>query len=114
MQDLIERFPLVLVTIPAFVVWAVLVVDVLSRGQMGRGRRLAWVVAMTVFFPLGLLWLLVRPSTGPAVARLSRPDPNDPGRRLLELVEAHDRGEVDDTTFATQLDQLMRLRSTPR
>ncbi|MGB9374629.1 MAG: hypothetical protein WCA82_10775 [Jiangellales bacterium] len=113
MQELIERYPLLLVTIPAIVVWGLLVVDVLSRSQMGLGRRLAWVVAMTVFFPLGLLWLLVRPSTGPAVARLRRPDLGDPGRRLLELVDAHERGDVDDTTFTTQIDQLMRVPAQP-
>ena len=109
MQELIERYPLILVTIPAVVVWALLIVDVLSRSQMGRGRRLAWVVAITVFFPLGLLWLLVRPSSGGTAARLRRPDPDDPGLQLVELIDAHERGEVDDSTFATRVNQLMRL-----
>lgn len=109
MQELIERYPLVLVTIPAVVVWALLVVDVLSRSQMSLGRRLAWTAGMTAFFPLGLLWLLVRPSSGGTAAHLRRPNPADPGLQLVELIDAHERGEVDDSTFATRVNQLMRL-----
>lgn len=109
MQELIERYPLVLVTIPAVAVWALLVIDVLSRSQLQLGRRLAWAVAMTVFFPLGLLWLLVRPSGGPTARRVNRPDPDDPGRRLIDLVDAHDRGDVDDKAYTAQLDQVLKL-----
>ena len=113
MQELIERYPLVLVTIPAVVVWALLVADVLSRSRLRLSRRLAWVVAITVFFPLGLLWLLVRPSSGGTAARLRRPDPADPGLQLVELIDAHERGEVDDSTFATRANELMRLPTQP-
>lgn len=107
MQTLIEESPLVMIALPAIVVWVLLVVDVLSRSELRRGQQAAWVAGITLFFPFGLLWLLIRPGGAPHARHVARPDSDDLRARLVDLVIAHDRGDIDDEAFAAERDRIV-------
>ena len=98
-----------LLVVPALVMWLYVVVDVAIRPGVGRLARVAWVAAVTIALPAALLWLLVRPTGDPVRARLAQIDANDPRVQLVDLVQDHDAGRVDDATFQRRRDELLPM-----
>lgn len=104
-QELLVRAVLVLV--PVVAAWVVIVVDVVRRPGLSRRRRAGWLVAVTLVPLAMLVWLLTRPVALTARVRARIVPPDDPRARLVDLVEAHDRGDVDAATFSRDLAALL-------
>ena len=98
-----------LLVVPAIVMWLYVVVDIAIRPGVGRLARVVWVAAVTVALPAALLWLLVRPTGDPVRARLAQIDASDPRAQLVDLVQDHDAGRVDDATFERRRDDLLQV-----
>ena len=96
-----------LLVVPAFVVWLLVVADIVTRPGVRGLWRAGWLVAVTLLLPLALVWLLVRPTGDPIRAALDQLDPADPRVRLVDLVARHDDGLVGDATFAQDRDALL-------
>jgi hypothetical protein len=75
----------ILVFLPAVAVWAIAVADLVRRRDIGRRRRIVTAVAVTVLFPLALLYLLGRP---PSSVRLGPETAGDPRTPLVARLEA--------------------------
>jgi hypothetical protein len=74
--------------------WVLTVVDIVRRPGLSRRRRVGWLALVSLVVPTTLLWLLVRPSNASLdVISETLPD-DDPRLQLVELVEAHDGGEL--------------------
>jgi hypothetical protein len=84
---------LIVVWIPLFVVWAVVLVDVFRRRDLGRTARVLWAVACTLLWPALIAYLLLRPTRGRLEDHESRQDPQ---ARLVDAVLLHEAGRIDD------------------
>jgi hypothetical protein len=93
--------------VPAILVWAVTVLDVLRRPGLSNTGRLAWVVAVTVVFPTALAWHLIRPVAPPAPVPLGLLDSQDRRVQLVQLVLARRRGEVEAEHYHQGLARLL-------
>jgi hypothetical protein len=97
--------------VPAILVWATTLVDILRRPGVPRWRRLAWLVAVTLAFPTALLWHLLRPVAAPIALPLHQQNTADPRVELVQLVLARERGTVDQATYEHQLAALLGVRT---
>jgi uncharacterized membrane protein (UPF0182 family) len=94
---------LLIVVVPALVIWLVVLVDVLRQpARSGRWKAL-WVLACTLVWPVQIVYLLVRPQQG-RVERLEHRA--DPHARLVEATLAHEAGRIDDAAMAEVARQL--------
>ena len=98
---------LIWLIIPAVVVWAITVIDILSRPGLHGLLRLGWASAVTLVFPTALAWYLIRPLTTPAPQTLDQLDSPDPQRRLVSTVVARTIGTIDDATYAYTLTSIL-------
>jgi hypothetical protein len=108
-------FFLLLIFIPALLVWGFALVDIFRRDDISGGMKALW-LAVVIFLPfLGtLVYLLVRPvgATANERAGLRPPDPATVARyqpgaasrteQLQVLSDLHDRGKLSDEEFATE------------
>jgi hypothetical protein len=84
---------LIVVWIPLLVVWAIVLVDIVRRPDLGRVGKVLWSVACTLLWPALIAYLLLRPTRG----RLEDPeDREDPHARLVTAVLLHEAGGIDD------------------
>ena len=82
----------VLVFLPAIAVWVIAMVDVLTRKDIGRGRRVITAVLVALIFPLTLLYLLARP---PSTVRRGPESASDPRRELVRRLETGEHSSRD-------------------
>ncbi len=98
---------LVWVVLPALVVWVATVADIATRRGLSRRGRLLWVVAITLVFPLTLLWYLLRPVGTPEPLRLDLAGPGDARVELARLVVARSRGALGTDAYERRLSALL-------
>ena len=97
---------LIVVWIPLFVVWAVVVVDVLRRRDLGTARKAIWILVCTLLWPALIAYLLLRPTRG----RLEDPEMReDVHARLVNAALQHEAGEIDAAELA-EIVQGLRTR----
>jgi hypothetical protein len=108
-------FFLLLIFIPALMVWGFAVIDIFRRDDITGGMKALW-LAVVIFLPfLGtLVYLLVRPvgATPNERAGLQPPSPEMVARyqpaaasraeQLAVLSDLHDRGKLTDEEFAAE------------
>ena len=82
----------VLVFLPAIAVWLIAMVDVLTRKDIGRRRRILTVALVALVFPLALLYLLGRP---PSSVRRGPETADDPRLGLVVRLEDGASGGSD-------------------
>lgn len=92
---------LIVVWIPLLVVWAVVLVDVIRRQDLGRAAKVLWAVACTLLWPALVVYLLLRPTRG-RLEDLEKRD--DPHARLVDAVLLHETGAIDDA----EMDAIVR------
>lgn len=114
MQEFLFAHPVALIVLPALVVWIILLVDIATSSRLAPIWRIGWMIAITIFFPLGLLWLLIRPSGGFARQHGNRVAHDDPGQLLLDLIDDRERGLITDTDFAERFSELTGERQELR
>ena len=108
LREFLFAHPVALIVLPAITVWIILLIDIATSSRLAILWRIGWMIAITIFFPLGLLWLLVRPSGGFARQHGNHVADDDPGQRLLDLVDAREQGEISDADFAERFEQYRR------
>jgi hypothetical protein len=104
--DAASQFLIWFLVVPAVLVWAQVVVDIVTRPGLSAAWRLVWVVVVTVFLPAALAWLLLRPAGDPLRKALVTPDADDPAAQLVQLVVDHDAGRIDDVAFGRRRDEI--------
>ena len=83
------------VALPAFIVVAYALVDVIAAKRLSAGRKALWVGVIVFTAHVGvLLYFLVRPLAESRKA--SRQGGSERSAALLDLLERHDRGQIDD------------------
>lgn len=108
MRDFIFEHPVALIVLPALAVWIILLVDIATSSRLAIPWRIGWMVAITIFFPLGLLWLLVRPSGGFARQYGSQLTDDDPGQKLIHLISEREQGTISDPDFTRRFRDLIQ------
>jgi len=106
MRDFFFAHPVALIVLPALVVWIILLVDIATSSRLAIPWRIGWMIAITIFFPIGLLWLLVRPSGGFARQYGDRVGNDDPGQKLIDLISEREEGAVSDADFTQRFRDL--------
>lgn len=92
---------LVVVWIPLVVMWAVVIVDVLRRRDLGAAAKALWAVVCTLVWPAMIAYLMLRPTRG----RLEDPEKrDDPQAQLVNAVLLHESGGIDDA----EMDAIVR------
>ncbi len=74
----------VVVFLPVVVLWVFALVDLATRKDISRRRRIVVTVIVVVVFPLTLVYLLAR---APQSARRGPQEPDDPRAPLVEALE---------------------------
>jgi hypothetical protein len=105
MTDPLLRDAIILV--PGVAAWVIAVADIARRRRLPWRARFRWLVFVTLVPVAMVLWLLARPVDIAARAAAATPAPGEPGARLVDLVERHDRGEVDDAAYTHRLRELL-------
>lgn len=99
----------ILLTIPVFVVWLIVLLDIAVRGDLRAWSKVAWVAAVTLLWPLLILYLLLRPVDGrlqsDAAVRRRKPDPH---QRLVVAVLDHEAGLSTEAEYRALKDDLRR------
>jgi hypothetical protein len=96
---------LIVVWIPLLVVWAIVLVDVIRRQDLGRAAKVLWAVICTLLWPALIVYLLLRPTRG----RLEDPENrDDPQAQLVNAVLLHESGAIDDAEMASIVRGLRR------
>lgn len=97
----------VFLTIPVIVVWLVVLLDIAVRGDLRVWGKLAWLAAVTLLWPMMILYLLLRPVDGrlqsDAAVRRRKPDPH---QRLVVAVLDHEAGLSTEAEYRTIKDGL--------
>jgi hypothetical protein len=96
-----------LILVPVVAAWVITVIDIARRRPLSRRARFWWLLLITLVPAAMVAWLLARPVDLAARAAAAAPPPDSPATRLVDLVERHDRGEVDDAAFALRLRELL-------
>lgn len=91
------------VLLPVVVAWVYTVVDIVRRPGVRRRGRVGWLVAVTLVPLAMVLWMLARPVALQRHVLAAALPADDPRSRLVDLVEARDRGDVDDAAYARGL-----------
>jgi hypothetical protein len=113
-------FFLLLIFIPAVLVWAFAVVDIFRRADLSGGMKALW-LAVVIFLPfLGtIVYLIVRPvgptahegieerPTSPDAVARYQPGASARVEELRVLADLHDRGKLTDEEFAAEKARLM-------
>lgn len=107
-REFLFAHPVALIVLPAVAVWIILLVDIATSSRLAIPWRICWMIAITIFFPLGLIWLLIRPSGGFARQHGNQVAGDDPGQQLIDLISAHERGAVSGTDFTQRFKDLTR------
>ena len=94
---------LIVVWIPLLVVWAVVIVDVIRRQDLGPTAKALWAAVCTVLWPALIVYLMLRPTRG----RLEDPEQrDDPQARLVQAVLLHESGAIDNAELAAIVREL--------
>lgn len=93
----------IVVLLPVVVAWVYTVVDVVRRPGVRRRGRVGWLVAVTLVPLAMVLWMLARPVAIQQRVLAAALPADDPRSRLVDLVEARDRGEVDEAAYLSGL-----------
>jgi hypothetical protein len=96
---------LVLVTVPLWVVVAGTCLQLLRRTDIGRWRKLLWLLAIVGLPPLGTaVYLVARPVS---LVPDTREQAGGPGAELTELVDRLAAGELDRPAFEEAVGRLL-------
>jgi hypothetical protein len=96
--------PLLLVGVPLLTLWVIVLIDILAQADLGRGAKVAWILACSLVWPALVLYLLARPQQ----SRITRPEVrSDPHARLVATVLDLEAGRLDRSTGLARL-RLMR------
>ncbi len=94
------NFDLVYFTIPVLVVWLIVLLDVAVRGDLSVLAKAAWIAAVTLFWPVMILYLLLRPVQGRMQSSSAvRGRKSNPHQRLVVAVLDHDAGMLSDADY---------------
>jgi hypothetical protein len=118
-MDFWEVFFLLLIYIPAVMIWAYALVDIFRRDDMSGWMKALWVVIVFVIPFFGtLIYVLSRPPGATREERLAidrasrdfvqRYETPDHASQLRTLAELHDRGKLSDEEFAAEKALVMR------
>ena len=97
---------ILLVVVPLLLVWAFVVVEILREQQLPVGRKVLWVLACTLVWPMLLAYLLLGPQRGRAERAVDQGERDDAHDRLVDAVLAHEDGRIDAGTFARTIGEL--------
>jgi Phospholipase_D-nuclease N-terminal len=111
-----ESFFLILLFLPLAMIWAVTLLDIFRRDDMGGGSKALWVACVILVPFLGtLVYLVSRPSGAAAQERATADGaPASSGvAELATLAELHDRGKLTDSAFAAEKARLLGAETVP-
>jgi hypothetical protein len=112
-MDFWEWFFLMLIYIPAVMIWAFALIDIFRRDDLSGGSKALWVVVVFIIPFLGtLIYLLFRPAGATREERMvidqasrefvQRYETKSPAEELGLLADLHDRGKLSDAEFAAE------------
>ncbi len=99
---------LLVIVIPLFVVWVVVMVDVALQPRMPGRTKAIWIVLCTAVWPMQLVYMLTRPNRGLVERQENRSDPH---ARLVAAVLDHEAGRLDDDSFGRIVADLRARRA---
>lgn len=112
-MDFWEWFFLMLIYIPAVLIWAFALIDIFRRDDLSGGAQAVWVVVVFLLPFVGtLIYLLFRRPGGTREERVAidqasrefvqRYETKSSADQLSMLAELHDRGKLTDDEFASE------------
>jgi Phospholipase_D-nuclease N-terminal/Short C-terminal domain len=117
-----ENFFLLLLFLPIAMLWALALLDIFRRDDMGGGSKVLWVICVIVLPFLGsLIYLVTRPSGVTPQERayvrererdIARNLPADGVAQLSALADLHDRGKLTDSEYAAEKARLLGAESS--
>jgi phospholipase D-like protein/putative oligomerization/nucleic acid binding protein len=114
-----ENFFLLLLFLPVAMLWALALIDIFHRDDIGGGTKVLWVVCVLVLPFLGsLIYLVTRPSGVTPQERVYRAEREaeirevDGVSQLSTLADLHDRGKLTDSEFAAEKARLLGAESS--
>ena len=115
-----ETFFLFLLFLPLAMVWAMALLDIFRRDDLGGAAKALWVVCVIVVPFVGtLIYLVTRPRTADERYAL---DGDGYGARfatssgvadLTALADLHERGKLTDSEFAAEKARLLGAETVP-
>lgn len=97
---------ILLVVVPLLLVWVFVLVAILREQQLPVGRKVLWVLACTLVWPMLLAYLLLGPQRGRAERVAGHRDRADPHDRLVDAVLDREDGRIDANTFRRTIAEL--------
>lgn len=91
------------VWIPLFVLWIIVLVDIVRQPRMSTRAKALWALACTLVWPALVVYLLIRPTRGRLEVQELRTDPQ---ARLVDAVLDHEAGRIDDAQMAAAVSTL--------
>ena len=95
-----QALMLLLFTVPAIVLFAYAVWDVLRRPDAALWLRAVWIVVFAILPIIGsLVYLVIRPPGTTAAQRAGTADQVSQAQELATLADLHDRGKLTDREY---------------
>jgi len=105
---------LIAITVPLFLLWVAVIVDLLRRKDLRIGRRLMWLAIVVFGAHIGvLLYFIFRPIPPPSGKR--EHDKDERASAIVTEIEVlhsqHDDGDISDATYLDAKRGLLGLSS---
>lgn len=97
---------ILLVVVPLLLVWVFVLVAILRQQDLPFVRKVLWVLACTLVWPMLLAYLLLGPQRGRAERVAGHRDRADPHDRLVDAVLDREDGRIDANTFRRTIAEL--------
>lgn len=103
---------IVVVALPLIALWALAIVEVVRRRDLGGGRTAAWVGALALAPLVALVvYIVLRP---PRPVESSRTDADTTtAERIVVLAERRQRGELSDAEYRDEVRRIRADRQRP-
>ena len=103
---------LIAVTVPLFLLWIAVIVDLLRRKDLSIGRRVMWLAIVIIGVHIGvLLYFIFRPIPPPSGKR--EHDKDERASAVVTRIEAlhvqHDNGDISDNAYLDAKRELLGL-----
>jgi hypothetical protein len=100
------------ITIPLFLLWVAVIVDLLRRKDLSIGKKLMWLVIVVVTVYIGVvLYFIFRPVPPPSGKR--EHDKDDRASAIVAGIEVlhvqHDAGDISDDAYLNAKRELLGL-----
>jgi uncharacterized membrane protein len=100
------------ITVPLFLLWVAVIVDLLRRKDLSIGKKLMWLVIVVVTVYIGVvLYFIFRPVPPPSGKR--EHDKDDRASAIVASIEVlhvqHDAGDISDDAYLNAKRELLGL-----